>query len=111
MWPYANFDSGTLRMNYWSTIPQPQTFAERLAVSVPLVAKLLHKDIYLVPDLLDGPGGLWNNPVWCSYANGARSAVLIRLDGTVALTQTWFNVDEMSAAVAALVTNDRDDSL
>jgi hypothetical protein len=21
MWPYANFDSGSLKMNYWSTIP------------------------------------------------------------------------------------------
>jgi hypothetical protein len=109
VWPFANFDSGTLRMNYWSTLAQPQTYAERVAVSVPPVARLLHPDVYVVADWLDGGGGVGggrNNPVWCSYAHGARSAVLVGADGKVAFTQPWFNVDEMRTAVAALVGDD-----
>ena len=54
IWPYTNFDSGTLRMNYWSTIKQPQTYDERLEWSVPKVVQLLHRDIVVIAEPLDG---------------------------------------------------------
>ena len=56
LWPSTNFDSGTLRMNYWSTIKQPQTYEERLEWSVPKVVQLLHKDIVVIAEPLDGDG-------------------------------------------------------
>lgn len=89
IWPYANFDSGTLRMNYWSTIKQPQTFKERLALSVPKVLPYLHDDAIVLVDYLDGETGNRNNPVWCSYANAARAAILIGTDGIILEAQTW----------------------
>ena len=104
IWPFTNFDSGTLRMNYWSTIKQPQTYEERMVWSVPKVVQLLHKDIVVIAEPLDGvesnpsPNTIpmttnsnSNNPLWCTYANGARSAILISQDGMVLATQPWFD--------------------
>lgn len=74
MWPHNNFDIGTQRMNYWSTIPcalpslvsppfltesshpysiadapllyrQPRTYQERLDMSISGVQKLLHSKV------------------------------------------------------------------
>ena len=103
LWPYANFDSGTIRMNFWSTIAQPQTYSERLSTSVAKVLPYLHKDAVVLVDYLDGPTGQYNNPVWCSYANAARAAILIGQDGVVLETQTWFAVEEMQAAIKSNV--------
>lgn len=98
IWPYTNFDSGTLRMNYWSTIKQPQTYEERMEWSVPKVVQLLHKDIVVIAEPLDGAESNLNtamahsnNPLWCTYANGARSAILVSRDGNVLATQPWFD--------------------
>lgn len=99
LWPYVNFDSGSIKMNYWSTIPQPQSFAERVSVSAAKVQPYLHPDAVLLVDYLDGPLGRLNNPVWCSYAHAARAAILIGQDGVVLETQTWFSKDTMAAAV------------
>ena len=104
-WPYANFDSGTLRMNLWSTIKQPQTFAERLSLSVSPVLKLLHEDIIVIAEPLDNGNssidstGPANNPIWCSYANGARSAILVGQDGVVLAAQTWFQREDLERII------------
>lgn len=95
-WPYMNFDSGSIRMNLWSTIKQPQNFYERMELSVPPVLKLLHPKAILLVDHLDGAGGRYNNPVWCTYANGARSAVVISMDGRIAFTQDWFSGPDLT---------------
>lgn len=99
LWPYCNFDSGSIKMNYWSTISQPQTFTERITVSATRVMPYLHADAVLLVDYLDGPLGQYNNPVWCSYAHAARAAVLIGQDGVILETQTWFSKDTMMAAI------------
>lgn len=103
LWPYANFDSGSLKMNFWSTITQPQTFSERLSVSAAKVLPFLHDDAVLLIDYLDGPTGKYNNPVWCSYANAARAAILVGQDGVVIEAQSWFARDEMQAAIKKYV--------
>ncbi len=72
MFPHANFDHGLVRMNFWSTYGQPQTYKERLINSVAKVQELTSNHITILVDKLDGPKGRYNNPVWCSYANGAR---------------------------------------
>lgn len=72
MWPHSNYDHGLIRMNFWSTYRQPQTYAERMTESVAKVKELTSEYITILVDKLDGAGGLYNNPVWCSYANGAR---------------------------------------
>ena len=51
---------------------QPQTFEERMELSVSRVREYMHPDALLVVDHLDGAGGESNNPVWCSYVHGAR---------------------------------------
>ncbi len=48
------------------------TYDERLAYSIPPVEKRTHPDAILLVDALDGAHGQYNNPVWCTYANGAR---------------------------------------
>ncbi len=73
MFPYSNYDHGMIQMNFWSTYKQPQTYHERLTISVTNVQTLTdEKHIIILVDKLDGVGGRYNNPVWCSYANGAR---------------------------------------
>lgn len=44
-WPYANFDSGLLKMNLWSTIDQPLTYESRLATSVEKVKDRVHPNV------------------------------------------------------------------
>ena len=112
-WPYANFDSGTLRMNLWSTIKQPQTFAERLSLSVSPVLKVLHEDIIVIPEPLDNNNSPINgtepanNPIWCSYANGARSAILVGQSGVVLAAQTWFQREDLERIILNLVVGTR----
>jgi hypothetical protein len=95
IWPYANFDLGTVRMNFWSTLKykkrflftfclfiliicmyinfrQPQTYNERLSISVPPIQRYIDSQAIILVDSLDGEDGEVNNPVWCSYSHGAR---------------------------------------
>lgn len=99
IWPYANFDSGSLKLNYWSSIGQPQDFEERMTESVSRVKSLLHEDIVLLVEPLDGKSGKYNNPVWCSYAHAARAAFLIGQDGVIKEAQEWFSRDTMAKAI------------
>jgi hypothetical protein len=45
--------------------------------SVPPILKNMHKDVILLVEYLDGPGGNNNNNVWCSYAHAARYTGLL----------------------------------
>jgi len=106
LWPYANFDSGSMKMNFWSTYGQPLTFEERVTQSASRVAPLLHEDVILLVEYLDGKEGKYNNPVWCSYSHGARSAFLIGQDGIIIEAQEWFNKDSMIKAIRTLQLDD-----
>ena len=56
----------------------------------------------ILPDYLpDNPYSPLNQPVWCSYANAARSAVLISQLGTIFYQQEWLNTDELGIAIDA----------
>lgn len=37
--------------------------------------------------------------MWCSYANGARSSVLVASNGHVFYQQGWLNTDELGEAI------------
>lgn len=37
--------------------------------------------------------------MWCSYALGARAAVLIGVDGTIVYQQGWLNTDDLGEAI------------
>lgn len=98
LWPYANFDSGAIKMNLWSTITQPQTYDERVKESVTRIESLLHEDAILLVEYLDGVDGI-NNNVWCSYAHAARAAILINTDGVIIETQDWFSKESLKSAI------------
>jgi len=78
---------------------QPQTYEERIAISVQKVKDYLHPNVILLPDKLDGKMGKYNNPVWCTYANGARSAIFIGKDGVVITAQDWFNRETLTKVI------------
>lgn len=62
--PDVNFDSGKTLMNYWSTVSQPRTWADRTALAL-RVAPLLHPSaIFLVDTFEDNPNDPRNSPVW-----------------------------------------------
>ncbi|KAG5185822.1 hypothetical protein JKP88DRAFT_155418, partial [Tribonema minus] len=106
--PDTNFDSGVVKVNFWSTVAQARTYDARVAMAR-AVADKVHPNAALLPDLLpdapygDGDAAAAAQPVWCSYAHGARTAVLIGTDGVVRLAQTWFHAGDMAAAIEALL--------
>lgn len=56
----------------------------------------------ILPDYLPGnPYSPLNQPVWCSYANGARPAVLISASGAIFYQQEWLNTDDLGIAIDA----------
>lgn len=56
----------------------------------------------ILPDYLpDNPYSPLIQPVWCSYANGARPAVLISASGTIFFQQEWLNTDDLGIAIDA----------
>lgn len=96
--PEANFDSGTVRMNYWSTIPQPRTYEERRKLAQTRVSPRLHPNSILLvdtlPDNVDDPR---NSPIWCSLGQGARTALLVDpVTATLSYSQEWFDAEEMA---------------
>lgn len=44
-----------------------------------------------------------NNPLWCSYANGARAAFLIDKDGYIQYTSEWFHGTDLEKAIHDVV--------
>lgn len=56
----------------------------------------------ILPDYLTGnPYSSLNQPVWCSYANGARSSVVVASAGHVFYQQGWLNTDQLRTAIDA----------
>ncbi len=80
----------------FSTIRQPTSFEERLAVAVQLEELIEGDQLILIDDMV--PQAL-NNPLWCSYGPAPNSAYLIRQDGILDTVQTWLDVDEMRDAI------------
>lgn len=57
MIPDLNFDSGAIKLNYWSTIPQAYTYGERLERAA-MIGDLLHPNMTVLVDYLeDNPYG------------------------------------------------------
>lgn len=54
----------------------------------------------ILPDYLTGnPYSSLNQPVWCSYANGARSSIVVASSGHVFYQQGWLNTDNLGDAI------------
>lgn len=101
--PDSNFDSGKLLMNYWSTARQPLTYEARKALAHK-VADYTHPAATLLVDSLSADAdAAANNGVWCTLGLGARTALLLKQDGTLAYKQDWFNAGDMTTAVNELV--------
>ncbi|CAN0057024.1 unnamed protein product [Ascophyllum nodosum] len=99
--PEVNFDSGKLLPNYWSISRQARSYETRLQ-SARNIRGTTHPNQVILPDYLpDNPYSPLNQPVWCSYANAARSAVLISQLGTIFYQQEWLNTDELGIAIDA----------
>jgi hypothetical protein len=104
--PFTNFDDGTVRVNFWSIVSQSFTYEDRLEM-VRMIVPNIHPFSALLADYLpDNPyfPGL-SQPVWCSYANGARTAMVIGADGIVKYTQDWFNSNDMAIALDSILEN------
>lgn len=101
--PDVNFDSGKVLMNYWSTVSQPTTWSERVAIATRVKAVLHEQSIFLVDTLADNPDDPRNSPVWCSLGQGARTALLIDASGTLRYAQTWFHAGDMAAELEKLL--------
>lgn len=78
----------------------------RIGLWSPLVRETLRFRIVwlptqvILPDYLpDNPYSDLNQPAWCSYAMGARSAVMITAGGTVFYQQDWLNTDDLADAI------------
>ena len=56
----------------------------------------------ILPDYLPGnPFSPLNQPVWCTYANGARAAIIVSESGTVFYQQTWLDSAALGDAIDA----------
>lgn len=101
--PDVNFDAGKILLNYWSTLDQPETFSARLSAAKKIKSKVSSNALFLV-DFLEGAPyegyeSGFNNPVWCTYANGARSVILVGMDGEIKYTRGWFRAENLVDAL------------
>lgn len=73
------------------------------AVAVPSASplrKTLSCGQVILPDYLTGnPYSPLNQPVWCSYANGARSSIMVASGGQVFYQQGWLNTQALGEAI------------
>jgi hypothetical protein len=67
------------------------------------VADYTHPSAVLLVDNLNADLSQANNGVWCSMGLGARTALLVKQDGTLAYKQDWFNAGAMTTALTALL--------
>lgn len=102
--PGINFDSGTIKDSFWSTIGQPTTWESRKQAASMIQSKVHPSASLLVDYLPDNPymPGL-SQPVWCTYVHAARAAILIGMDGNIRLAQEWFHSVRMSTAIDKLL--------
>mmetsp|Transcript_11742 Transcript_11742/g.17515 ORF Transcript_11742/g.17515 Transcript_11742/m.17515 type:complete len:260 (-) Transcript_11742:112-891(-) len=106
--PYTNFDSGTIKVNYWSTIEQPLTYETKKKVTEKIKEKT-HPNSILLPDYLpDNPykPGM-SQAVWCTYGMGARTATVITQDGMIRFTQDWFHASNMAVVLDEILQGGR----
>ncbi|CAM9847656.1 unnamed protein product [Ectocarpus sp. 6 AP-2014] len=94
--PATNFDHGVVVNSYWSTVPQPESYEQRLAM-VDRVKDLMHPEQAIIPDYMPGnPYSELINPLWCSYGLGARPATAIAQDGTIFYQQEWLHTGDLA---------------
>jgi len=84
----------------YSTVGQPETYDQRLAVGQETAPLLEGNQLLLIDDLT--PGRL-NNPLWCTYGTSPNSAFLIRQDGILDTVQLWLDTAEMEKAINDLL--------
>jgi hypothetical protein len=101
--PYVNFDSGKIKTNYWSTVPQAFDWSTRRSYAQKIESKI-HPSAHLLVDLLPGdPHNMdMSNPVWCSYGPGARTVMLIDQDGIIQYERTWLRIENLVEAMGEL---------
>ena len=96
--PDTNFDTGKQLMNYWSTVRQPKTMANRIEMAKK-VKEYTHPNALLLVDSLSSEEGEANQGVWCTMGLGARTSVLIGMDGLVKFKEDWFRADNTANAI------------
>eukprot|EP00752_Nemacystus_decipiens_P003695 g3405.t1 len=97
--PGTNFDKGIPWQSYWSVLRQPETFEERVATAEKIVDKI-HTDQRILVDYLPGnPYSELIQPVWCSYAMGARPVTVITPDGNIFFQRGWFHAKHVAGAI------------
>eukprot|EP00903_Cladosiphon_okamuranus_P007159 g6951.t1 len=97
--PGTNFDKGIMWQNYWSVLPQQKTYGERVATAERIV-DMIHPAQKILVDYL--PGNRYSEliqPVWCSYAMGARPVTVITPDGKVFFQRGWFHSKHVAGAL------------
>ena len=115
--PDVNFDSGALKLNYWSTVAQPYTYLERVNHAA-MIFTYLHPDTLFLVDELDG--NIYDdlkmkedekyyykkvtNPVWCTYGHAARPAILISNDGIIKYTQEWYHRKALEKEIEKIIS-------
>lgn len=100
--PDTNFDTGKQLMNYWSTVRQPKTMEDRILMAKK-VKEYTHPSAVLLVDSLSSEEGEPNQGVWCTMGLGARTAILIGMDGAVKFKEDWFRADNTANAIEALL--------
>ncbi|CAM9479034.1 unnamed protein product [Choristocarpus tenellus] len=101
MIPDTNFDSGRLLPLYWSVIRQPLTYDGRLEMARRTL-DLTHPNQVLLPDyLLGNPYSELVQPVWCTYAMGARTATIVGEDGRIEYQRDWLQTERLQQAIDA----------
>ncbi|CAM9120761.1 unnamed protein product [Scytosiphon promiscuus] len=97
--PDLNFDSGKLLPNFWSILRQPVTYNDRVEAAKN-IHSITHPDQVILPDYLTGnPYSSLNQPVWCSYAMGARSSIIVGSSGSIFYQQDWLDSADLGVAI------------
>lgn len=99
--PDLNFDSGAIKLNYWSTIRQAYTYEDRVQAAGRIAALVHPYSILLLDDLQGNPYSKapMDNPVWCTYGHGARPVFVIGKNGTVLYSRPWFHAEELEQSL------------
>ncbi len=91
---------GRVSESRYSTVTQPTTYIERVAVAREIEALLEGNQIQLIDDFSPGSSV---DVVWCTYGTAPNSAFLIRQDGIVEVVQLWLNTGRMEQAIRELI--------
>ncbi len=86
---------------HYSTYPQPESHAERIAMRALILADHPPTQHVLLDDLSPGHRV---NPVWSTYGPAPRPGFLIRQDGLIDTSQLWFNASHLEGAILQLLS-------